>query len=138
MEFTDEDFARADEAVAAYVRQNIAAFGQKIEELQARWLRAPDEMLQGDAAQLRAKAHELAGLGTMFGFPIVTSIAQVLRQLAADCNAENPIAQNLIGLCISTMVLVVRDEIKDGSGPKWEQIMGPINLAFSHVQTKSH
>jgi hypothetical protein len=137
VEFSEDDFARADQAIADYVKQNMAGFSGKIADLQNDWLFAPDNMLRNGAAQLRTKVHEIAGLGTTFGFPLVSNIAHVLRQITADIDIHDPKARNLIGLCISTMMLVFNNSIKDMDGPKWEEIMGPINMAHAHLRAKA-
>ena len=66
---------------------------------------------------LYLRAHDLKGLGTTYGFPLVTRIAGLLCRLIDDKEKRLIAPMSLIDAHIDAIKAAVRDDIKDEAHP---------------------
>jgi hypothetical protein len=110
--------ARAEAAL-----KNLAGnFGQWLEDEIAKLsqARADAGAKAFDAATMETlylRAHDLKGLGTTYGFPIVTRIAGSLCRLIDDKAKRGPSQAILIDAHIDAIKAAVRDDIRDDEHP---------------------
>ncbi|MEO8112990.1 MAG: Hpt domain-containing protein [Phenylobacterium sp.] len=94
------------------------------------WLQ--DEIVKLDASRLAVKtdgvnaetmeslylrSHDLKGLGTTYGFPLITRIAASLCRLIDDKDKRNEAPMGLIDAHIDAIKAAVRDDIKNEDHP---------------------
>jgi hypothetical protein len=66
---------------------------------------------------LYLRAHDLKGLGTTYGFPLVTRIAGLLCRLIDDKDKRLSAPMSLVDAHIDAIKAAVRDDIKDEGHP---------------------
>lgn len=114
--FSEEDMSRADRAVAKVLANYPTLLADEVAKLVAAWAQAPEAMNASTVAPVFAVAHELAGYGETFGFPLVTILARSLCRLLTmgDLNREQ--MASVIDAHIATLRVVVRDGIRGHGG----------------------
>ncbi len=108
--------ADATAGAEATLKEMSAQFDQWLDEEVAKLGRAQaaietDGYTEQTVDQLHRRAHDLKGLGSTYGYPLVTRLAASLCRLLEDhARAEKP--ADLVSAHIDAIRAVVRDEIK--------------------------
>ena len=76
-----------------------------------------DGMTDGAMEGLYLRSHDLKGLGTTYGFPIITRIAGSLCRLIDDKDKRAAAPMGLVDAHIDAIKAAVRDDIKDDTHP---------------------
>jgi hypothetical protein len=119
-------FGGIDPAAIAKAEAALAALSSQFDQ----WL--DDELLKMDAARaeiaakgytaetaegLYLRAHDLKGLGSTYGYPIITRIAASLCKMTDTAEARAKAPLYLIDAHIEAIKAAVRDAIKDENHP---------------------
>lgn len=99
-----------------------ASFGQWLEnevtKLEAaRAAIAARGMSSETADQLYVHAHDLKGLGTTYGFPLITRVAGSLCKLMSDREARPQIPVELLDAHLEAIRTIIRDDMRDPEHP---------------------
>jgi chemotaxis protein histidine kinase CheA len=99
-----------------------ASFGQWLEnevtKLEAaRAAIAARGMSSETADQLYIHAHDLKGLGTTYGFPLITRVAGSLCKLMCDREARPHIPVALLDAHLEAIRTIIRDDMRDPEHP---------------------
>ena len=104
---------------------------KKLEDVQAQ---IKSEGLNKDnIEQLFFRAHDLKGLGTTYGYPLITRIAGSLCKMLDDEEKRASSPRVLVDAHLDTIRAVVRDQIKEESHP-----MGKILAETLETRVREH
>lgn len=115
-EFDESLVSRADRAVAAVLARYPTLLSDEVTKLVAAWASAPEALTSESVAPVFAVAHELAGYGETFGYPLVTILARSLCRLLkmGDLNRDRMAA--VVDAHISALNAVVRNRLQGDAG----------------------
>jgi hypothetical protein len=115
-EFDESLVSRADQAVAAVLARYPTLLSDEVTKLVAAWATAPEALDSETVAPVFGIAHELAGYGETFGYPLVTILARSLCRLlkTGDLNRNRMAA--VVDAHISALNAVVRTRIQGSGG----------------------
>ena len=88
---------------------------RKLEEVQAR-IKA-EGLNPENSEQLFFSAHDLKGLGTTYGYPLITRIAGSLCKMIDDADKRTVSPRLLVDAHLDAIRACVRDQIKEDSHP---------------------
>ena len=74
-------------------------------------------MTPATVESLYLRAHDLKGLGTTYGFPLITRIAASLCALTEDAEKRTRAPMVLVDAHIDAIRAAVRDDIRDAAHP---------------------
>ena len=114
--FNEDLLTRADDAVAAVLAKYPTLLSDEVTKLVAAWAAAPQALNSETTAPVFAIAHELAGYGETFGYPLVTILARSLCRLLkmGDLNRDRMSA--VVDAHISALNAVIRNHIQGSGG----------------------
>lgn len=137
--FSEEDKTRAERAVAKVLASYPTLLADEVARLVAAWAAAPEALNAETAAPIFAVAHELAGYGETFGFPLVTILARSLCRLLTMGDLSRDKMATVIDAHIATLRVVVRDSIRGHGGAlglslatSLDQAINKFHLAFGN------
>lgn len=117
--FSEAQRRAADAFVAGFAEQHADEFIESIGRLHQAWNAVPP----GDAAAAcRLLAHDLAGLGDTFGFPLVTSLCRSLCRfltLRGDALAG---AHGVIAVHMDALRLIAAERVRGDGGQVGREI----------------
>src|SRR5689334_1837380 len=129
-EFDAETIGRAEQAVAKVLTRYPTLLADEIGRLVAAWQAAPEKLTSDTAAPIFNVAHELAGYGETFGYPLVTILGRSLCRLLTmgDLNRHQmgPVVEAHIG----TLRVIVRDRMQGDGGPLGLQLAAGLDQAI--------
>lgn len=114
--FSDEDIARVERAVANVLARHPTLLADEVAKLVAAWAKAPAALNAETATPVFAVAHELAGYGGTFGFPLVTILARSLCRLLTMGDLSREQMAGVVDAHIAALRVVVRDGIRGPGG----------------------
>jgi hypothetical protein len=110
--------ARAEAAMQDIASQYGAWMQEELDKLdRARSAVAADGLSEEAAAALNARAHDLKGLGTTYGFPLVSRLAASLGRLLEDDERRTAAPLFLVDAHLNAIKAAVRDEVRDCDHP---------------------
>lgn len=104
---------------------------KKLEDVQAT-IKA-DGLTVENAEQLFYRAHDLKGLGTTYGFPLITRICGSLCKMMDDESKRAAAPRKLVDAHLDAVRAVVRDQIKEENHP-----MGRVLAEALEARVKEH
>ena len=129
-----ESIAKAEAALADLSSQ----FGdwlmdevKKLEDVQA--VIKTEGLNRDTAEQLFYRAHDLKGLGTTYGYPLITRICGSLCKMMDDEEKRGEAPRLLVDAHLDAVRAVVRDRIKDENHP-----MGRVLAEALEARVKEH
>lgn len=117
-QFSEAQRQAADAFIAGFAEQHADEFIEGIGRLHQAWSAEPP----GEAAACRLLAHDLAGLGDTFGFPLVTSLCRSLcrfLKLRGDALAG---AHGVIAVHMDALRLIAADRVRGDGGQVGREI----------------
>ncbi len=119
LQFSEAQRQAADAFVAGFVEQHAGEFIAGIGRLHRTWSTAPP----GEAADAcRLLAHDLAGLGDTFGFPLVTSLCRSLCRFLKLRGGALAGAHGVIALHMDALRLIAAERIRGDGGQVGREI----------------
>ncbi len=116
--------ARAEAALKALSSQFAGWLDDEIKKLDAAHAQVTAEGLCGSAGEvLYTRAHDLKGLGTTYGFPIVSRLAGSLCRVIETPAARAVASMMLVDSHISAIKAMIQDDIRDESHPMAEAVV---------------
>ncbi|WP_428247348.1 hypothetical protein [Ferrovibrio sp.] len=79
-------------------------------------------------------AVEMKGQGGLFNYPLLTTYADILRQLTANLNENNPRLHKIIGLNIDAISVVVRRKLTGLGGGTEHKVAEALKEAHQHFR----
>ena len=118
LNFDAAAIARAESALAGMSTQFGDWLNDEIEKLEAahKLILAPGAGEKELEAFYR-NAHDLKGLGTTYGFPIVSQFAASLTKLIDSPEGRNKAPKQLLSAHVSSIIAAVRQKIADTNHP---------------------
>ncbi|MFQ5774304.1 MAG: Hpt domain-containing protein [Kiloniellaceae bacterium] len=88
----------------------------------------------GAIERIRKFAHEIKGQGATFGYPLLTSLGDMLHRLIEQDGAAAARNLNLIAAHIDFMNLVIKDEIRGHGGAQEKRLLAALQAAAQKVR----
>jgi len=101
----------------------------------ARELVRANGMTDETMENLYLRSHDLKGLGTTYGFPLITRIGASLCRLIDDKEKRPDAPMHLIDAHIQAIKAAVRDDIKDENHPVGRALIHELEARVSEVTT---
>ena len=114
--FNEDLLSRADQAVAAVLAKYPTLLNDEVTKLVAAWAAAPDALSSETVAPVFAVAHELAGYGETFGYPLVTILARSLCRLLKTGDFNRNRMADVVDAHINALSAVIRNRIQGHGG----------------------
>lgn len=129
-EFDAEMLNRAESAVAKVLERYPTLLADEVGKLVAAWQEAPPKLTSEAIAPIFKVAHELAGYGETFGYPLVTIFGRSLCRLLTmgDLNREQ--MGTVADAHISTLRVIVRERMQGSGGPIGLQLAASLDQAI--------
>lgn len=114
--FGENEMARADAAVAKVLAKYPTLLNDEVTKLMAAWAAAPEALDSGSVLPVFSVAHDLAGYGETFGFPLVTILARSLCRLLKTGDLQRDRMTAVVDAHIGALNAVVRNRIQGHGG----------------------
>ncbi|HEY3919722.1 MAG TPA: hypothetical protein VGL83_18175 [Stellaceae bacterium] len=108
--------SKADRAVAQVLTKYPTLLPDEVAKLVSAWGTVPAALTSETVAPVFTIAHELAGYGETFGFPLVTVLARSLCRLLNAGDLAREQMKTVIDAHIATLHVIVRDNIRGHGG----------------------
>jgi hypothetical protein len=115
-EFDESLVSRADLAVAAVLARYPTLLNDEVAKLVAAWAAAPEALNSETVAPVFGIAHELAGYGETFGYPLVTILARSLCRLLKTGDFSRDRMAAVVDAHINALSAVIRNHIQGHGG----------------------
>jgi len=116
--FNADAIAKAEEALAGMSNQFVVWLDEELEKLES----AHKVILASDIGDKELEvfyrhAHDLKGLGTTYGFPIVSQLAGSLCRLIDSPDGRSKAPKALLTAHVNSIVAAVRQNVKEADHP---------------------
>jgi hypothetical protein len=115
-EFGEAEMTRAEQAVAKVLERYPTLLAGEVGRLRAAWAEAPEKLADGAVTPIFSSAHDLAGYGETFGYPLVTILARSLCRLLTMGDFDRDQMSGVVDAHITTLHVIIRDGIKGPGG----------------------
>jgi hypothetical protein len=130
-EFDSSTLSRAEAAVAKVLERYPTLLSDEIGKLVAAWEAAPQQLDGEGVAPIFNVAHELAGYGETFGFPLVTIFGRSLCRLLTMGDLNRAQMGTVVDAHIATLRVIVRDRMQGAGGPIGLQLAASLDQAIN-------
>jgi len=138
-EFDSNTFSRAESAVAKILERYPTLLADEVSKLVAAWEAAPQQLTSDAVAPVFSIAHEIAGYGETFGYPLVTIFGRSLCRLLTMGDLNRQHMGTVVDAHIATLRVIVRDRMQGSAGAlglqlasSLDQAIDKFNLAAGH------
>lgn len=116
---------RTEAAVARLAERYLAEAGAQLEALRRALDILPPraEQSRGEIAELARLAHDIAGQGSLFGWPLMSQIGDVLQHLLRDRKSLGPAGRNRVQAHLEAMESAIRKGIRDPDEPAGRELL---------------
>jgi hypothetical protein len=135
--FDEEAIGRADSAVAKVLARYPTLLADEVAKLVAAWAAAPDALNSETVAPIFARAHELAGYGETFGYPLITILARSLCRLLTMGDLSRGQMATVVDAHIATLHVIVRDHIQGHGGELGLSLAASLDKAIAKFHLTS-
>jgi hypothetical protein len=132
--FSADDLTRAESAVAKVLTKYPNLLGDEVTKLVAAWASTPDALSSETVAPVFAVAHELAGYGETFGYPLVTILARSLCRLLTMGDLNRGQMAVVVDAHINALNAVIRNRIQGHGGETGLALGGSLDKAIIKFQ----
>jgi hypothetical protein len=132
--FDADDLSRAEEAIAKVLTRYPTLLADEIAKLVAAWDAAPEQLTPEVVGPIFTVVHDLAGYGATFGYPLVTIFGRSLSRLLTMGDLSREQMAAVVDSHISTLRVIVRDQMKGHGGPIGLQLA----ISLDQAITKFH
>jgi hypothetical protein len=116
--------AKAEAALADLSSNFDEWISEEVSKLEAIRQQVQSEGLDGDAGQhLFSCAHDLKGLGTTYGYPFVSGMADSLCTIVMEKDVRSKAPMNLVNAHVDSIRAVVRGHIKTNNNPVGQSLL---------------
>src|SRR4051812_14025061 len=126
----DDRLAAAERAVAAVIAELPDLVGAQVGTLRGLWASACES---GEARAFFLAAHDLSGIGTTFGFPLVTALCRSLCRVLRAFDSLRGEPSRLIEAHIEALETVVAEEIREADGIFGRTLLGELDAALARL-----
>ncbi|HWE71991.1 MAG TPA: hypothetical protein VG328_02445 [Stellaceae bacterium] len=114
--FDVEDMTRAEQAVVNVLSRYPTLLADEINKLRGAWFAAPETLTSETVASIFNVAHELAGYGGTFGYPLITILGRSLCRLLTTGDLSRNQMSAVVDAHIATLHVIVREQMKGPGG----------------------
>lgn len=129
--FDAADVQRAEQAIAKVLTRYPNLLGDEIGKLVAAWEAAPERLTEEAVAPVFNVAHDLAGYGATFGYPLITIFARSLCRLLTMGDLTRDQMTSVVNAHIATLRVIVRDRMEGAGGPIGIQLGASLDQAIT-------
>ena len=129
-EFDADMISRAERAIAEVLARYPTLLADEIGRLVAAWNAAPEELNRETVAPVFDVAHELAGYGKTFGYPLVTIFSRSLCRLLKMGDLKRRHMSTVVDAHVTALHVIVRDGMQGDGGPVGLQLAAGLDLAI--------
>jgi len=129
--FDADDLSRAEEAIAKVVTRYPTLLADEIAKLVAAWDAAPEQLTSEVVGPIFTVAHDLAGYGATFGYPLITVFGRSLSRLLTMGDLSREQMAAVVDAHIATLRVIVRDRMKGSDGPMGLQLAASLDQAIT-------
>ncbi len=130
-EFDADDLSRAEEAIAKVVTRYPTLLADEIAKLVAAWDEAPEQLTPEVVGPIFTVAHDLAGYGATFGYPLITIFGRSLSRLLTMGDLSREQMATVVDAHIATLRVIVRDRMTGSGGPIGLQLAASLDQAIT-------
>jgi hypothetical protein len=130
-EFDADMIGRAERAIAEVLARYPTLLADEIAKLVAAWNATPEELTRETIAPVFEVAHELAGHGETFGFPLVTVFGRSLCRLLIMGDLKRQQMATVVDAHVTALHIIVRDRMQGDGGAVGLQLAVGLDLAIS-------
>lgn len=130
-EFDAATVGRAERAIANVLERYPTLLVDEAGKLVAAWDAAPEKLTSETVAPVFTIAHDLAGYGETFGYPLVTIFARSLCRLLTMGDLSRHQMSTVVDAHIGTLRVIVRDRMQGHGGPVGLQLAGSLDQAIN-------
>ncbi len=135
--FGEDEMTRAERAVAKVLTQYPTLLSDEVAKLRFAWSEAPEALNSETVAPIFAIAHELAGYGDTFGYPLVTILARSLCRLLTMGDLSRGQMGDVVNAHITMLHVVVRDRIQGPGGALGLSLAASLDQAIAKFHLAS-
>lgn len=135
--FGEEEMSRADRAVAKVLEKYPTLLNDQVTKLMAAWGTTPEALDGAAVAPVFAVAHELAGLGETFGYPLVTILGRSLCRLLKTGDLHRERMTDVVDAHIGALNAVVRNRIQGHGGETGLALAAGLDTAITKFRLAS-
>ncbi|HEY1502867.1 MAG TPA: hypothetical protein VGF92_01140 [Stellaceae bacterium] len=130
-EFDAEAIGRAERVVAKVLERYPTLLADEIAKLVASWNEAPEQLTSETVTPVFNVAHELAGYGETFGYPLVTTFGRSLCRLLTMGDLRRQQMATVVDAHVAALQVIVRDRMKGSGGPVGLQLAAGLDQAIN-------
>jgi pimeloyl-ACP methyl ester carboxylesterase len=129
--FDADDLSRAEAAIAKVVTRYPNQLPDEITKLVAAWDAAPEHLTPKVVGPIFTVAHDLAGYGATFGYPLITIFGRSLSRLLTTGDLTREQMTAVVEAHIATLRVIVRDKMSGTGGPIGLQLAATLDQAIA-------
>jgi hypothetical protein len=129
--FDDEDLNRAEQAIAKVLTRYPNLLADEIAKLVAAWEAAPARLSPEVVGPIFTVAHDLAGYGATFGYPLITIFGRSLSRLLIMGDLRREQMAAVVDAHIAALRVIVRDRMKGPCGSLGLQLAASLDQAIT-------
>jgi hypothetical protein len=129
--FDEEDLSRAEEAIAKVLTRYPNLLADEIAKLVVAWEAAPERLTPEVVGPIFTVAHDLAGYGATFGYPLITIFGRSLSRLLTMGDLRREQMAIVVDAHIATLRVIVRDRMTGPCGPLGLQLAASLDQAIT-------
>lgn len=134
--FSEADVAAAEKVVNEVAATMAALIPQGVEKLRSSWANRSERLTATTIKSCQAVAHDMAGLGTTLGYPMVTALCRSLCRFIDSGDLARSGAIDVIDAHVAALHVVVRDKLTGDGGRIGKVLVGELNRAIAKFQAK--
>lgn len=135
--FDDADMSKASRAVAQVLTRYPTLMADEVAKVRAAWKAAPRELTAESVAETFKVAHDLAGCGETFDYPLVTVLARSLCRLFKQGDLKRPEMREVVEAHIAALQAVVRDNVRGHGGDVGLALAAELDRAITKFELGS-
>lgn len=134
--FNEADVAAAEKVVNDVAATMTALIPQGVDKLRSSWAARGERLAAPTIKTCQAVAHDLAGLGTTLGYPMVTALCRSLCRFFDSGDLAKSGAIDVIDAHVAALHVVVRDKLTGDGGNIGKVVVVELNRAIARFQAK--
>jgi hypothetical protein len=129
--FDKDDLQRAEQAIAKVLTRYPNLLADEITKLVTAWEAAPEQLTADVVGPIFTVAHDLAGYGATFGFPLITIFGRSLSRLLTTGDLTREQMSSVVEAHIATLRVIVRDRMRGTGGAIGLQLASSLDQAIT-------
>lgn len=134
--FSEADVAAAEKVVNDVAATMTALIPQGVDKLRTAWAGRGARLTVPTIKTCQSVAHDLSGLGTTLGYPMVTALCRSLCRFFDSGDLTRSGAIDVVDAHVAALHVVVRDRLTGDGGKIGKVVVVELNRAIARFQAK--